>query len=204
MTELLVQAVRDVNLFYTLLLGALAMYWITVILGFLDIEIFDFDFDFDADIEGAGLANILSILNLGAIPFSIWISIFALQMWLYSIISNLAIDEISAFTPSDALRFVLVALLFIPLAATVTKFATAPLKKAFESRSTSKTDFVGQECLVTSSEVSEDFGTAEIRFGGALHLIDIRAKPGEALTRNGKALIYKYDEERDVFYVTSV
>jgi hypothetical protein len=205
MQELAIQAVRGVNLLYTIIIGLLSMYWISVILGFLDIEIFDFDLDLDLDteIEGVGAGGILGILNVGSIPFSIWMSIFALQMWVYSVVFNLALDAIPDFRLPNGLRFIIGAILFIPIAATVTKFATTPLKKAFEVKSITKHDFVGKVCIVTSSEVNEQFGTAEIRIGNSPQIIDIRAKPDEEIKRDEKALIYQYDDEQDVFYVTS-
>ncbi len=205
MQELAIQAIRVVNLLYTIIIGILSMYWVSVILGFLDLEIFDFDLDLDldAEIEGIGVGSILGILNVGAVPFSIWMSIFALQMWVYSIVSNLALDTIPAFRLPNGIRFILCAIILMPIAATLTKFATSPLKKAFEVKSITKHDFVGKVCIVTSSEVTEQFGTAEIRVGNAPQIIDIRAKPDEEIKRNDKVLIYQYDDEQDVFYVTS-
>ena len=201
MKTLLLESVRWVNMPYTALVGLMGLYWLTVILGVLDIEVFDFDLDVDAEIEGGGG---LAFLNIGAGPFSIWLSIFALQMWLYSIIFNLVVDAIPAVQLSDALRFISCSVVFIPFAAIVTKFATHPINKIFEIKSISKHQFVGKECLVTSLKVDEEFGTGEVRIEGTPQLLDIRAKPEEMLKKGDKALIFKYDAERDVFYVTNI
>lgn len=205
MKTLFLEAIRWVNLPYTLIVGLMGMYWITVILGFLDIDIFDFDLDVDVDldIDAIGMNSILGILNVGSVPFSIWLSIFAFQMWAYSIIFNVVLDGIPVFQLPGILRFAICALICIPIAATITKVATTPLKKLFDQKTVTKHDFVGKECLVTSSQVNGQFGTAEIRISGTPQLIDIRAKPEDGLKKDDKALIYDYDAEQDVFYVTN-
>jgi hypothetical protein len=204
MKTLLIESVRWVNLPYTALIGAMGMYWITVILGLLDIEIFDFEIDVDVDAE-FGVGSVFEVLNVGSVPFSIWLTIFAFQMWLYSLIYNLLLDEITRSNLSGLLRFVTCAIICIPIAAVVTKLATNPLNKIFEVKTVRKNEFVNQECIVTSSQVDEEFGTGEIRIGGVPQLIDIRARPTDGtLKRDDKALIYEYDKERDVFYVTAM
>jgi hypothetical protein len=202
MLKILFEAIRWVNLPYTILLGAMGAYWLTVILGFLDIEVFDIDLDLDVDTE-LDFGSMLSVLNVGAVPFSIWLSIFILQMWLYSILANMAFDAIFPALP-DVVRFLLCAVIFIPISAMMAKFFTAPLKSAFEGRSFSKSDIVGKECLVTSSQVTQTFGTAEVLLDRVPQLIDIRAKPEDGFKKGDTALIYSYDEERDVFYVTNM
>lgn len=203
MKTLLVESVRWVNMPYTIIAGVMGVYWLTVILGFLDIEVFDFDVDVDIETE-FGMDSLLGILNVGNVPFSIWLSILAVQMWLYSITFNLALDGIPGFRLPEILRFIICALVFIPISATITKFVTTPLNTLFEMKTVTKNEFVGKECVVTSSEVNEQFGTAEVRVGGVPQLIDIRAKSEDGLKRDDKALIYEYDTEQDVFYVTNI
>ena len=205
MINVLLQAIRWVNLPYTLLLSATGVYWIIVILGFLDIEVFDIGLDLDLDLDAdMSFGHLFSMLNVGSIPFSIWASIFILQMWVYSIVANMLLDAVLP-SLSNLLRFLLCALLFIPLAAFMSKVFTNPLKSAFEGReSTRKSDFVGKECLVTSSQVTTTFGTAQITLDGVPQLIDIRAKADDVFKKGDTALIYSYDEERDVFYITSM
>ena len=202
MIKLLLEAIRWVNLPYTILLGAVGAYWVTVILGLLDIEVFDIDLDMDVDAE-MEIGTIFSVLNVGTVPFSIWLSIFILQMWLYSLVTNMLLDTIVP-SLSDALRFLLCAIVFIPISAVITKLLTAPLKSAFEGTSVIKNDFVGKECLVTSSQVTQQFGTAEVTLDGVPQIIDIRAKSEEDFKKGERALIYSYDKERDVFYVTNM
>ncbi len=205
MIDFLLQTVRWVNLPYTLLLGATGIYWIVVILGFLDIEVFDIDLDLDLDVDAdLSFGSVFGMLNVGSIPFTIWLSIFILQMWGFSVVANLLLDAILPLP--DIVRFLLCAIVFLPLAGMMTKVFTNPLKSAFEGRqSITKKDFVGKECLITSSQVTPTFGTAELTVDSVPQLIDIRSKDeNDAFKKGETALIYSYNEERDVFYVTGM
>jgi hypothetical protein len=92
------------------------------------------------------------------------------------------------------------------VAGIMTKVFTNPLKTAFEGRqSIGKKDFVGKECLITSSQITSTFGTAQLILDGVPQLIDVRAKDeNDAFKKGDTALIYSYHEERDVFYVTGM
>ncbi len=198
MLAFFVEAIRLVNLPYTVLLGLILAYWVTVALGMFDVELFDFDVD-GLEFEGSDL---LGLLNLGDVPFSIWLTVFSLQMWVYSLIFNLLIDHFWPGALPDALRFVIGAVPGMPIAALVTGCATKPLRHIFDVPTVTRADFVGQECLVTSSVVNEAFGIGEVRIDGIPHILDIRAKPEEQMQKGDKAIVFQYDVERDLFYVT--
>jgi len=51
MGELITAAFSTSNLFLTLLLGLVALYWLSVIIGAIGMDSFDFDLDLDADID---------------------------------------------------------------------------------------------------------------------------------------------------------
>ncbi len=213
--EFLNEVIRYANLPYTVLLGVIVLFWITVIIGALDIEVFDFDIDADVDVDvdidvdvdvdtDIGGGNIFSFLNLGAIPFSIWVSIFVLQLWFYSLIGNVLIDNLNWHLHAF-FRFVLTAVIFVPTSAIITKFITIPLKKFLTvKKALSKKDFVGKSCVVTSSKVNPNFGIAEMATSGAPVIINIRAEVSEELTKGSEALIYEYDKIKNLFYVTKI
>lgn len=198
MKVLLLHAFAWVNLPYTILLLVLLVYWFTVILGLFDMEIFDFDVEGEADGFFSG------ILNLGIVPFSIWASIFMFQAWLYSLLANAALSKVSAFAINGFLKFILLAIVIIPLSAIITKLITYPLKKAFNQKTLSKKDFVGMECEITSSKVNDNFGTAEIRIEGDVHIIDVRVKEEIKLFKGDKVLIFDYDSQEDLFFITTI
>ncbi len=199
MLTLFLQVFRLVNVAYTSVFGLMALYWISVALGFLDIEVLDFDID-DAEV---GLGGLLGILNIGDVPFSIWVTIFSAQMSLYSIAFNLLLDQLP-FTLGGLIRFIVCGIIFIPLTAVITKFVTQPIKKAFEVKSVKRSGFVGQECRVTSPVVNENSGVGEISVSGVPNIIYIRAKAEDAFKKNDRALIYEYNETKDLFSVTRV
>ena len=199
MFTLFLQLFRLVNVVYTATFGLMALYWISVALGFLDIEVMDFDVD-EAEI---GLGSLLGILNVGSVPFSIWLTIFSAQMSLYSILFNLFVDRLP-FALGGLIRFLLCGIIFLPLTALITKLVTQPLKKAFDVKSVTRSSFVGQECRVTSPEVNENSGVGEIMVSGVPNIIYIRAKAEDGFKKNDKALIYEYDETKDLFFVSRV
>ena len=51
MGELFELSVSGANLPFTIMLGLVILYWVGVILGALDIELFDFDLDLDGDAD---------------------------------------------------------------------------------------------------------------------------------------------------------
>ena len=199
MLTFFLQVFRLVNVVYTATFGLMTLYWISVALGFLDIEVLDFDLD-DAEI---GLGGLLGILNVGSVPFSIWLTIFSAQMSLYSIVFNMLVDRLP-FNMGGLIRFLICGIIFLPLTAIITKIVTQPLKKAFEVKSVTRSGFVGQECRVTSPVVNENSGVGEIMVSGVPNIIYIRAKAEDGFKKNDKALIYEYDEAKDLFFVSRV
>lgn len=193
------EAVRLVNLPYTILLGLLLLYWLTVILGVLDVETLDLHADAHFEVD-----HFFGFLNFGAVPFSIWLTIFAFQMWLYSVVSNAGFDALFSFRVPNIVRFLVELVFFIPISVIITKWVTTPLSRIFDIPTVRKRDFTNRECEITSSVVNETFGTAEIRYDGTVHNLDIRTKQGETLKKFERALIYEYDESCDMFYVTSL
>ena len=90
-----------VNVFPTFLLIIVVLYWLSVILGAMDLGFLDFDIDadFETDVEievefeaemdadaegGAGgwFMEFLSFFNLGKVPFMVFVSALVLPMWL--------------------------------------------------------------------------------------------------------------------------
>lgn len=196
--SVLLELIRVVNLPYTVVFGLMLMYWFSVVLGIFDVDLFDFDVD---DIDFGD--ELLGALNLGKVPFSLWLTIFSGQMTLYSLLFNKLIDALFG-TVSDPVRFIVCFVVFVPIAAIVTKIATSPLEKLFEIETVSRKDFVGKECRVTSPEVNERSGVGEILVTGIPSILYIRAKAEEGLKKNDRAVIYEYNEEKDLFYVTRV
>src|SRR5262245_22048265 len=88
----------------TILLMLITVYWMMVIIGALDIHLFDFDFDMDGHVDldlegvlGTGMVA-LRFLNLGRIPLMLWMSVFGLTFWLTSMLWHDSADAANGVT----------------------------------------------------------------------------------------------------------
>jgi len=199
MRELFQASISAVNAPYTLLLVAMLIYWGGVVLGALDIDALDLDIEGDADIdagdmdadadaggEGVGHA-LLTYFNLRDVPVTIVASFFILSLWACGILSNYYLHRNSSE--------LLAAALFIPnllVSLHVAKFITAPLKPVFKKMKAQvedHQDLVGKRCVVTTSEVTEHFGQAEVKTNGAELQLTVRTTDGETLKKGDQAVI---------------
>ena len=96
--------VHPSNIFYTILMVLIILYWLSVIFTGIDFD-FDIDIDMDTDVDGV---NWLGILGFGKIPIMIIASFVILTMWT----ANLMIGYYSG---NQSLWLVII--LFIPLLA---------------------------------------------------------------------------------------
>ena len=61
---------------FTILLGLVAIYWTTVIVAGLDVDILDLDASVDAN-----ASETLTALGLRGVPVTVWLSFFVLIAW---------------------------------------------------------------------------------------------------------------------------
>ncbi|MDX5347535.1 MAG: hypothetical protein LPK19_09840, partial [Hymenobacteraceae bacterium] len=94
--ELFEAAFASVNIIPTALLVFVLIYWVAVILGLLDIDLFNLeievDTELDVDADGAGsivwLNSVLAFFNLGRVPFMLFVTFVAVPFWAFSILLN--------------------------------------------------------------------------------------------------------------------
>lgn len=176
------------------LLVLMSAYWVFVILGAVDLELFDFDLDFDLDLDAdvPAWAGLAAALGLGAVPLSVVASFLVLVGWF---LSYAATYYLSGALGGGALMGSLYVLAGLALALPITSAAMRPLKKLFKHVPTVAGDAViGQVCIVTSGRVDDTFGQAKLDDGGAGLLLSVRSDPESRLARGDKALIIGYDE----------
>lgn len=220
MLEVLREAVAPVNLPFTLLLGLMVGYWLLVSIGLLDMDADgtpDLATDVhlphgggashavDLDAAGEGLQgtikSALQFLNVGNVPAMIVLSIMSLSFWTWSMVGN------HYFNEGSAMRALV---LFVPnlvLTVLLTKVATTPLKKLFQTLNREYEEHkpvVGRTCVITTNEVTDKFGQAQIDTSGAPLLINVRTYGETVLAKGESALIIKEDRETNIYTVAKL
>jgi hypothetical protein len=200
---------------FTIGLGICLVYWLFVLLGALDIDMFgdaggdvgdadvgggDAGGDADAD-AGAHHGGLWSGLGLSRVPITVSISAIFLVCFCISLVAMHYVPSVLGDASWVAPAMLPVTLIVgIPLAGLVVR----PLGGVFAmNEGKSNKDYVGHTCTITTGRVDEGFGQATVEDGGTVLVIPVRCdKPG--LHRNDKALIIDFDTERQAYVVEPV
>ncbi|GEM_PF-1016136 len=205
MVELFHSSFSVVNLPATLLLILVLVYWVTVLIGALDVEAFDFDMpdvDFDGDVDvdaGSSFEGFLEFFNIRYVPLSFFISIMVLALWALSITLNTLIHQ-----NTDLLWGAGLFLVNLSLSLLLTKFFCLPfipVFKQFRDYASSHFSLLGEEVVVTSSKVDEAFGQAEYRGNGPELALNVRCQ-GEEIPKGAKARVTKYIKDQNLYVIT--
>ena len=211
-------------LVYTFLLCIVVLYWLLVILGALDIDVFggdadvdvdagidvdagvDLDADVDVDVDGggdgasgaAGLASLLIWLGLRGVPLTVLVSFWALLGWFLSIV---AVDLLGAIAANAFVRIgVLAGTMMLSLLAL--SAALRPFRKYFEPAPvTEGKSMIGKICQVTSQRVDAHRGQARIEDGPDVFDVYVRCHEDNDLTRGEQALIIDYEANKQIYQV---
>lgn len=198
------------NLFSSLLLLFVMVYWVIVLCGLLDVDAFDFDLDLDAgDADGMDAASagghegLLEYLNLRKVPLSLVVSIFAISLWLFGVLANHFVHNTSSGWLGLAI--------FVPnvlVSAHVAKFATMPLVPLFRSMHkdiAEVRDRVGTRVRITSSKADARFGQAEMLApgDGPAIVLSVRTE-GEVLPKGTEAVVIGEDADKQVYVVSQL
>lgn len=197
---LVTAAFMPVNLVLTVLLILVVVYWLMVIIGALDIDIFDFDLDVDADADidvdtdigadaagGGFLHGLLEFFYIGEVPIMIIFSIFILCMWMISMTVNQLLN------PEGSM------LIALPLfagnffvSAVITKVVFMPFKnliKSFNEDGNATKQVIGRICVVTTTQVSDKMGQAEMPSKGAPVLLNVVAEGENVFHKGDEAVV---------------
>ncbi|WP_455212617.1 hypothetical protein [Kaarinaea lacus] len=186
---------------FTVLLGVIFVYWLLAILGAVDIDMLDLDVDADVSSVG-GLTGLLSTLGLSGPPVTVILSVLIVSSWL---VSYFASAYLLVLVPWDMLyEFIGAGLLVgsfvvsIPVTAQLIK----PLKSLFKVHTAkSKSQFIGATCKITTMEVTDKFGQAEIDDGEAGIIVSVRANTPNVLSKGDKAVVTSYDQNKNTYVV---
>ena len=90
MKELLEFAFSGVNILPTILLIFVVIYWLIVLIGVVDVDTVDIDVEVDADVDldVNGFASVLAFFNLDQLPLMIFLTFYAIPLWVVTLIGN--------------------------------------------------------------------------------------------------------------------
>jgi len=219
MTELFQAAFSAENIVYTVLLILVLLYWLSVILGGLDMNSFDVDLDFDADldvdmdldadadVEAAGgtsgwFVGILHFFNFGKMPTMIILSFVILFAWMINVLMNHYLGQ------GDML---FAAMLMIPnlfVSLVITKVITTPLIPIFKQLNTPEEDidYVGMTCklIVPANETKK--GQAEVMHKNGVLLVYVKVDKEDAgeIRKGEQAVIVRPSKDNSYFLIRKI
>lgn len=215
MVEFVTAAFAPVNVAFTVLLLLTGLYWITVILGVLDVDIFDIDLpdsgletdveaDAGIDAGGAGLFRaVLHFFYIGEVPTMILVSILVLSLWTFSMLGNYY------FNPNHSL-VVAVPIFLVNLIASafVMKLCGLPLRRLYTMLNkdyNAPGDVIGRICKVTTTHATkEKMGQAEVPTKGAPIVLNVLSRDEHVFNRDEEAVVVERDDEKGVYLIAPV
>lgn len=183
------------------------LYWLSVIVGALDVDVVDVGGD--PEIEAGGFWG---AFGFGAVPVTVVLSLWITLGWIVTVLGTTWVRSADVFIPAAASgAAVLVAGLGVGMLGA--KLLTRPLSRLFDDAPATKhADLVGKVGVVRTGTVTLDSGQAEIvDEEGAVILINVRRSPHEPegiddslFARHSKVVVFDYDELDRVFLVVPV
>lgn len=215
MIELMHEALAPVNVLFTGLLILVLFYWLSVIIGVLDIGAVDLDFDIDADLDidvdadldtdvdtGSSpgwFAGALHFFNFGKLPFMVVLTFLTLCLWSFSILSNYYIGQGS---------WLHAVMMFIPIlfvSLIITKAITTPMIPMFKrlDAGIAAIDYIGLTCKILLPASTTQMGQAEVLIEDSPLLINVKTKAEEQskISKGEEAVIIGASEGEDFYYI---
>jgi hypothetical protein len=221
MIELIQTAFSPVNAVVTVLLILNVIYWITVILGaldvdFLDVELFDSgleaggDVDVDMDVDAEGdldldmsqhgvLRSIMHFFYIGEVPIMLLSSVLILSMWTLCMFGNHYFNPMSSFlvaVPVYAISFV--------ASLGICRIFAMPLKRVYEMFNkdyNAPRKVIGRICIVTTTSVSDKMGQAEVKTKGAPIVLNVISDGEHVFHKGDEAVIVGKDNEKGIYTI---
>ena len=150
---------------------------------------------------GDGLALLMvKWLNLRDVPLVLWMGVLAVVWWFFSATLWTTIDRRFVSEPGWMWSSLLVVRNLI-IALPLTKLATRPMRGWFATERFSSHSLVGQECRISSSVASPEFGQVKFKTRGSPLLLNVRTD-GPSLVQGTPVWITHYDAKRRVYIVS--
>lgn len=205
MRELISNAFNGVNIIPTVLLGLVLLYWLVVIIGVIDIDLFDVDIDLDLEAidGGEGLYAFLTFLNVKEIPFMIVLSIISIIFWIISMLMYLL--PIKSGGLINGILLIPALILSILITKPITNATKGIFKKVHDEALSEEEAVIGQLITVISDIKDGRLGQGEIKREGASLRINIKSEFAEDIfIKNEEAYVTKKDEEKNIYYIVKL
>jgi hypothetical protein len=221
MLEFVTTAFAPANVLFTVLLLVVGLYWIMVILGVLDLDLFHIELpgaDLDADLDAGGGAeagtaaegvgpgvfrSILHFLYVGEIPTMLLASIMVLSLWTFSMLGQHYLNR-----DGSAVMAVAIFVGDFAVSTVVLKFVALPLRRFYlllNKDYNAPGDVVGRVCRVVTTQVSaETMGQAEVPTRGAPLLLNVRAREAHVFHKGEEALVVERDDAEGTYRIAPV
>jgi hypothetical protein len=220
MDELLATLFAMPTLPWTCLVIASVVYWLTVILGALDLNVLggaegkvaaDVGHAHDVGDGGAELADgvaakegvltsLLSALKLRSVPVTITLSFLGLYGWIVSYV--LCTNVVTALPLPAVAVSALVFLASFVASLLATSASIRPLAPLFATKQgTRHKELVGKVVRITTGRVDGKFGEGHLDDGAAGLQLQVRCADPDALARDDEALILGWDPKTESFEV---
>lgn len=212
MLEVFQAAISPLNIVFTVMLILVVLYWICVILGAFDIELFDVDLDIGTDIDadvdidadtevhGPGfLRAFLAFFYVGEVPVMVLLSVMVCSMWFISMFGNYYLNPAQSWLIAMP---IFIGNLFASLM--IIKAIGKPLKKffdMFEKDYNAPRPVLGRLCTVTTTKVSDELGQAQVKTKGAEITLNVITENGETLHKGEQAVVVRKDENKGVYVI---
>ena len=164
-----------------------------------DIDVGDLDVDGDFDSHAGGFSSIAEFMHLNHVPIVLVGSVFAILFWTTSFFGN-------HFLNPSGNTWIGLGLLSInvPVCLLITRMIIGPFAEGFKPQEVDKVRdrMIGLMGIVTTSEVTSEFGQVSIKRDGPELVINARTDERKPkLGKGDAAKIVAYDYEKDTYLV---
>ncbi|MBE0362769.1 hypothetical protein PULV_a0332 [Pseudoalteromonas ulvae UL12] len=190
------------TIIFSALLLVVLLFWMTTIIGFADIDMFESDID--ADTTQSTDTNLWSNMGFGDIPLTVSISLVVMFSWLISIYAHQLFINILGNGPQLYIIGLLMILTCLLVSVPVAAIISRPLQRFFKSAETSQSsDLIGLECTVITGKVTNTFGQARTQFQGTEQLIEVRVENNDTFTSGDTAVLLDYLKEKHCYIIAA-
>lgn len=187
---------------FSVLLGVAVLYWLTAMLGLIDLDILDVSHAHHTDAgELGGMAGVLMKWGLDGVPVTLIITAIVFVGWLlcyfadYFLIRHLPFDTTRYLLGSVAMIGAF--LLAVPSAGALLH----PLKPLFAKvKPVSSESLLGKSAVVRSPQVTPTQGQAALEDGGAGLILQVRAAAGQ-FKRDDRVVLVEYIEAQNAYRI---